>query len=174
MDEQKYLLNIASLIRIFGTFVITYIIKIPLFYKIILIIIIDRIDCMPTYYPHKGPLFSNKIEICKTLYYQKIDKIVDTICYVILLSYLAKYRIFNEKYLKAISLFLIYRIIGIILFCYSKNKNYLVYFPNLFITITMTIATIYHFNILKSYILLLCIIISTLTVIQEYYMHYSK
>ena len=87
MEKQKILLYLSSLIRIISTVVILYFVNIPLFYKILIIIAIDRIDCMPTYYPHRGPLFSRNKTICKTILYQKIDKITDIICYFFIIIY---------------------------------------------------------------------------------------
>ena len=153
---------------------IIYLTKIPLFLKIIFIMVLDRIDCMPTYYPFKGPLFSSDKEICKTNYYQKGDKITDIICYLILLVYLIKHRFFNQNYLLFLSFLFIYRLIGVILFCQYEDRNYLIYFPNFFIIISMVLATIFYFNISKSYIPIFFVLVFMLTIYQEYHMHYKS
>ena len=174
METKKYILNISYLIRIITSYMIIYLTNIHLFFKIIFIMVIDRIDCMPTYYPYKGPLFSSNKEICKSEYYQKGDKVTDIICYMILLLYLIKDPFYNKNYILFLSFLLIYRLIGVILFYYHNNTNYLVYFPNFFINISVTLSTICYFNIPKFYIPIFCTLVFILTIYQEYHMHYKS
>ena len=173
MEKQKILLYLSSLIRIISTVVILYFVNIPLFYKILIIIAIDRIDCMPTYYPHRGPLFSRNKTICKTILYQKIDKITDIICYFFILIYLANYKIFNIYSLLIMLFFFMLRLVGVILFFNSDNRNYLLYFPDFFIVFCMCLITVSYFKISQKYTIPILIVIFLLKIYQEKIMHYT-
>ena len=83
------------LFRILFTIVILKL-NIPIFIKVFLFIILDYLDCNR----HTGYLLTNNLKICKTMEYQRVDKIVDTICYFLLLVYLYKTHYFsNSQYL---------------------------------------------------------------------------
>ena len=156
MEKQKILLYLSSLIRIISTVVILYFVNIPLFYKILIIIAIDRIDCMPTYYPHRGPLFSRNKTICKTI-----------------LIYLANYKIFNIYSLLIMLFFFMLRLVGVILFFNSDNRNYLLYFPDFFIVFCMCLITVSYFKISQKYTIPILIVIFLLKIYQEKIMHYT-
>jgi hypothetical protein len=84
ISNQNKLLFISAFIRIIITIIILYSFNIPIFIKILLIILADFIDCdIPRY------IFGYKNYVnCNENLYQKTDKITDTICYVLLLIYL--------------------------------------------------------------------------------------
>jgi hypothetical protein len=85
--------------------------------KILLIFLFDSIDC-------KYSEFFLKNYPCSTFLYQKLDKIVD------LLSYLLIYLYFNL--LSIYNIIILFRLIGVVLFYFTKNSKWLIIFPDIF------------------------------------------
>ena len=142
------ILVLSEILRILLTIIILYIFDIPVFMKIIFICIIDLIDCSPKKLG-TGPLFTNDTKICDTIYYQKIDKITDLICYVILLFYIIKYGNLLYEYNYLLIILLSLRLLGTICFLLSSNRAYLMYFPNFFLTVSLVLMIINYFPIIK-------------------------
>ena len=160
--KQKLL--ISDIIRIIATLINLYLLKIPIFAKILLIILIDIIDC--------SDLFINWID-CNSIIYQKFDKITDSICYVLLSIYLFNNNNLSYQYYYLL-LLLIYRLIGTYLFLTTNNRQYLFYFPNFFLEICLGLYVINYFPILNSYKKSILINIIIYKIIQEYFFHYKK
>lgn len=157
MNDDKQILIIASIIRVILTIWILYYTKYPTSIKILLIMISDFIDCDVV-----RVLYKNK-NMCQTHLYQKYDKIIDMICYTLLLNYIYPKLDNKQRYL-IIFLFL-FRLYGVIMFLKNKDRKYLFYFPNIFL---WTLPTILFYGI--NYQLLL--IITFFKLLQEYYLHY--
>ena len=143
------ILIVSEFLRILSTIIILYNFDIPIFIKILLIILFDKIDCSHMTYPFTGPLFLKNTNICKSLYYQKSDKITDSICYTLLLFYIINYGDLSYQWNNLLIFLFIYRIIGTIIFLLSSNRIYLVYFPNFFLSVCFVLMTIGNFPILK-------------------------
>lgn len=156
-------MKILSVIRIILTFLVVFYLKISPAMKIILIMILDGLDCV------WGKIYNHE-KFCQTKEYQIIDKIVDTISYSMLLYYVIKNKLlhYTELYL-LIGLFT-YRLIGIVTFLSTLNRNFLVYFPNSFIETILLLFLGYH-GIHKA-IITTCIFI--FKIIVEHSMHYNK
>ena len=161
-------LLITGYIRILLTILILYYIRIPIFIKILLIIFTDLIDCNRF---HKY-IFSKWIS-CKSILYQKFDKIIDTICYTILLIYIINKGNLKIEYNYLLILLFIYRLIGIYYFLINNNEKYLFYFPNFFLEICLGIVAINYFPRLNNYVFFIFIFIILYKIIQEYYLHFK-
>lgn len=173
-NQEKKILLASEYIRIISTIIILYFFNIPIFCKILLIMIFDKLDCSHMSYPFKGPLFSNNVNICKTLFYQKSDKITDSICYTILLFYILNNGDLSSKYNNLIIILFIFRLIGSYFFLIKNDRKYLFYFPNFFLEICLGLVVINYFSILDNYKEFIILGIIIYKIIQEYYLHVKK
>jgi len=111
----------AIIIRLLITILVFYILKICNTKKYILIILpvililLDLIDGVLVQYNNKYCRYNTH-----TFSYQINDKIADSISYIFMLYLLPKNTILN--------FFILYRIIGVILFYYTKNSQWLIIF----------------------------------------------
>lgn len=153
----------SQLIRIILTIVILYL-PIPLFVKIILITMSDLIDCAQIYHS-----FFNWVD-CKSDLYQKSDKIIDSICYILLLLYIFNSNELSTKYKYILTGLLILRLIGTFLFISTNNRRYLFYFPNFFVEMALLFSIITYYKLSYKHSHLILVVIFKL--IQEYIMHY--
>tara|TARA_X000000950_G_scaffold285852_1_gene392925 strand:- start:198 stop:707 length:510 start_codon:yes stop_codon:yes gene_type:complete len=169
MEELKKNLAMAEIIRIILTIFVLYYLPIPLFYKIILVMLFEGFD----YTIPKKLLKIDWID-SSNINYHIYDKIGDKICYSILLLYIIQNKIFPKSYSNILIYLLIFRIIGTVLFILKKNRDYLFYFPNFFLEITLAFSGLKHFVLNNSIRNLIIPIIITLKIIQEYFMHYNK
>ena len=172
LNHGKEKVLVSEIIRIMATIIILYTLNIPIFCKILLIILFDKIDCSHMSYPFTGPLFSKNTNICNTLYYQKSDKITDTICYALLLFYILNNGHMSTNYNYLIILLFIYRLVGTTLFLIKNDKKYLFYFPNFFLEICLGLMVINYFPMLKRFIEIIILIIIIYKIIVEYYLHF--
>ena len=140
--------------------------------KILLIMLIDRIDCGVL--ALRFLLKSEKWIDCDTIIYQKSDKIIDIICYTLLLFYIIDNGSLSVNYNYLIILLFIFRLIGLYLFIIKNNRNYLFYFPNFFLEISLILLIIDYFSIFKKYKLIIILLIFVYKIIFEYYLHYNK
>lgn len=173
LNKQKNILFLSELIRIILTIIILYFLNIPIFTKIILIYICDKLDCSPDSITFTGPLFIKNINICRTLFYQKSDKITDTICYTLLLIYILDKGGLSKNYNYLIILLFLYRLVGVYLFLIKNNRKFLFYFPNFFLEICLGLMIICYFPILKNFKEIIILIIIVSKIIIEYNMHYN-
>ncbi len=172
-------LFISEFIRIITTILILYTLNIPIFIKILLIMLTDLIDCD---IPHL--LYGPKKWInCKTRrhtrsqgldIYQRWDKITDIICYTLLLFYILKYGGMSTNYNYLIILLFIYRLIGTYLFLIKNDRTYLFYFPNFFLEISLGLMVINHFPNLKKFKVFMISNIIVYKILLEYYLHVYK
>ena len=169
MEELKKNLAMAEIIRIILTIFVLYYLPIPLFYKIILVMLFEGFD----YTIPKKLLKIDWID-SSNINYHIYDKIGDKICYSILLLYIIQNKILPKSYSNILIYLLIFRIIGTVLFILKKNRDYLFYFPNFFLEITLAFSGLKHFVLNNSITNLIIPIIITLKIIQEYFMHYNK
>ena len=168
------ILYIASIIRILVVLIILFYTNLPEFVKIILLIFSEG-DCR---IPRQLKLFSNPSQICpNTLIYHQTDKISDTIIYSLLLFQIYNYNLLHKVDLKLVLYLFIYRLVGIILYFITQNREYLIYFANFFLWITLTIFIIKYFkknykNFLSiKYYKLMFGIVAGLKLIQEIFLH---
>ena len=172
--HPKYEVNrlmMSYVSRVVITLVILYHLQIPTCWKIILIMLSDRLDCMPDGWPRKGPLFSNNINICRTELYQHADKITDTICYFILLHYIVKKEKLSPTYNKILSGLLVYRTIGTVLFLLTNNRHYLIYFPNFFLELSLALMLMKHYPKLRRYKKGIFVGVVVVKIVTEIYLH---
>ena len=172
LDKEYKKLLYSEYIRVFLTLIILLLLNIPIFIKIILIMLLDKLDCSHMSFPYTGPLLTDNTNICKTMIYQKMDKITDTICYTILLLYIIKYGKLNDNYNYFLIILFIYRLIGTYLFIIKNNKKYLFYFHNFFLEICLYLMFINYYPNLRYYenIIILCIFIYKLII--EYFLNF--
>tara|TARA_B100000927_G_C16471816_1_gene471877 strand:+ start:2232 stop:2765 length:534 start_codon:yes stop_codon:yes gene_type:complete len=167
-DKRK--LFVSQCIRIIATIIILHSLNIPIFMKILLIMITDSIDCgIPRF------LFGSENWIdCDANIYQVSDKIVDTICYALLLFYLLNKGGLSPGYNYLIILLFIYRLIGVYLFLLKNSRKYLFYFPNFFLEICLGLAVINYFSNLKNFKVIILLIIFIYKIMLEYYLHFRE
>ena len=132
--NKRKKLYISQIIRVIASFIILFILKAPLYMKILLVMTTDAIDCgIPN-----NIIFESK----------KSDKITDTICYSMLLYYILVNCNLSSKYKYILILLFIYRLIGVYIFLIKNNSTYLFYFPNFFLEISLVLSLINSFLIL--------------------------
>ena len=168
-DSTKMLL-VSECIRTAVTIIILFVINVPVFLKIVLMMMADSIDCTRI---HSWLVSENWID-CNSMTYQKTDKVTDTICYVLLLVYLLNKSGISNNYSYLIVLLFIYRTIGVCMFLISENRNYLFYFPNFFLEVSLGLALAHYFKYLRPFKGYLLAGIVTFKIAQEYYMHVHK
>ena len=158
-------LLISELLRIIATLIILFILDIPIFMKVLLIILTDSLDCgLPDL------LFKDWID-CKSSTYQRSDKIMDLICSTLLLVYILNNGGLSSNSNYLLILLFTYRLIGTYLFLIKNNRKYLFYFPNFFLEICLGLVVINHYPMLKNYKEIILITIVIYKIIAEYYLH---
>jgi len=129
---------------------------------VILLILSDPLDCRITL----------RSVDCKSLYYQKHDKMTDLICYIIFLTLF--HNLFDCFTLQLLIGFTLYRAIGVYLFVKTSNCKYIQYFPD-FINSTMVAYTLYRMFYLKRYTYYILIILGMVgKILFEIYHHSHK
>ena len=165
--KNEEILFLFQCIRVITTIIILDILNIPIFLKILLIILTDLLDCgIPRL------LFGSKKWLdCNESTYQKSDKITDTICYTLLLFYILENGEMSTNYNYLI---ILYRLIGVYLFLIKNNRKYLFYFPNFFLEICLGLMIINYYPMLKKFKGIILLIIIIFKILNEYYLHVYK
>ena len=127
---------------------------------------LDSLDCIV---PQKMKIY-NHAKFCQTKEYQMIDKVVDTICYSILLYYVVKNKLLHHTELYLLMGLFVYRLVGVSIFLSTTNRNFLVYFPNFFIETVLLLFL--GFRGINKVIMSIGIFIFRLIV--EHKLHYNK
>ena len=109
----------------------------------------------------------------RTWSYQKLDKIGDSMCYVILLFYIVHNKLLSKSDTVLLVGLLIFRLIGVSLFLQFHNRKYLFYFPNFFIDVSLGLFIIQYFSLVK-YKIVILVFIFIYKLIQEYLMHFRS
>lgn len=160
------------LIRLFLTFFILQFIKLPLFYKLILIILTDLLDSKP--HP-KNPLYrSCPIEQdnhTNDFLYQISDKIADLFSYYMILLYLYHVNFLPKKKIQLLFQSLLFRTIGVICFIFTEERSFLFFFPNLFLEFCLFFLAQKRFQFGKRREFLYYVVIFVWKFLQEYYLH---
>ena len=159
-------LLMSYFIRVLSTLIILYKLKIPIYTKIILLMLTDSIDCS-----RKHEEFLNEWINCNSNIYQVTDKIVDTLCYTILLFYILRNGSLSSYNNNLLKYLFIFRLVGVFLFLIKDNREYLFYFPNFFLEISLGLMLINKFKTLDNYKTIIISTIIILKVMQEYYLH---
>ena len=126
----------------------------------------DSIDCS-----RKHEEFLNEWINCNSNIYQVTDKIVDTLCYTILLFYILRNGSLSSYNNNLLKYLFIFRLVGVFLFLIKDNREYLFYFPNFFLEISLGLMLINKFKTLDNYKTIIISTIIILKVMQEYYLH---
>ena len=171
MSNIERNLYISQFIRVISTFVILYALDIPLYCKILLIMVLDSLDCTTL---HNILLGRTNWVNCRNMTYQISDKITDIICYSILLYYTINHGGLSKNENCILFILFIYRVIGTIIFITKKDRKYLFFFPNFFLEITLGLMVIKHHTNLKKYKKEIIILIILYKIAQEYIMHYNN
>ena len=170
MKNDKIILYNTSLVRLVSSWFIIYQTKVPLHFKIIIVILLDLLDC--SFLHHQLNLYQNNY-FCHNEPYLTTDKITDIIVEMMILYYIST----NSSFDKKILLFLfIFRLIGLFMYVKTKNERFLFYFPNFVIWYIIYISIVENTSLLKTnkqkkITLSLLIIIK---IIQEFYLHYDS
>lgn len=172
-NDSKSRLVLSEITRVILSYLILFFTNIPIFIKIILIISLEYLDCAPKFGGF-GPLYSPNTDICRTLYYQQIDKVTDIICYFLILVFIFKTNNLSNIWIDIILILFTIRLIGTYLFIISDYSKYLFYFPNFFLEFTLGLVIICYYPILKKHQYLILGLIIILKMIQEYYLHIYK
>jgi hypothetical protein len=165
---QNQKLYIAQIFRVILTLFILYGLNISFFYKIILIMLSDLLDRdIPNIF------FSNWISGTSNTY-QRIDKITDSICYLILLIFLINCNFISIGWKIILITLFLFRTLGVSLFLKNNDRKYLFYFPNFFLEITLAISAINEFSGLHKYTNLILVCVVIYKIFTEYIHHYMR
>ena len=162
-------LFISQGFRVFFTLFVLLLIHIPLFFKVVIITISDFFD-------NSIPLrkvFPDWIDP-NTEMYQISDKMTDLVTYYILLIYLFRSQYLERKENLVLFVLLFYRSIGEIVFFITKERYFLIFFPNFFLEICFIFIGMKYFNLSKKYLSFFIILIILWKITQEYYLHIYK
>jgi hypothetical protein len=142
----------------------------PLVFKVVMIVLSDVIDCSRFHWALGA--YNNK-QYCKTNFYQKTDKICDLLVYIILMIYICYKNELSQNHILVLSGLLAFRLVGVILFLVKSDKRFMIYFPDLFsfILISMALLNFIDFGNCNSLIYLIAI---SSKMGQEYYLHSTK
>jgi hypothetical protein len=121
MDSCNKLITHGMIIRLVTTIIVCYIINVKIIYNHnqlylilpILLCLLDEVDNIYTKY------YKNN-SCTKLFYYQYTDKLCDTISYLLFFLF---FKLDNN-----ILFFILYRLIGVILFRYTKDSKWLIIF----------------------------------------------
>lgn len=166
MLTQNQKLYIAQFFRVAVTVFILYGLDISLFYKIIFIMLSDLLDRdIPNIF------FSNWISGTSNTY-QYVDKITDSICYLILLIFLINCNFISRGWKIILTTLFLFRTFGVSLFLKNNDRKYLFYFPNFFLEITLALSAINEFSALQQYTNLIIACVVIYKIVTEYIHHY--
>ena len=106
--------------------------------------------------------------------YQRIDKITDSICYLILLIFLINCNFISIGWKIILITLFLFRTFGVSLFLKNNDRKYLFYFPNFFLEITLAISAINEFSGLHKYTNLIVACVVIYKIFTEYIHHYMR
>jgi len=148
---SESLFRIAQLLRVLSLFVLIF--PIPLTYRLLIIYLLDGIDCSRFWHPVP----------CNSFKYQWNDKLIDTLSYIVINAFLI------WKYPSPLNFMLLgmllFRIKGIVQWYQTGNSEYLIWHPDIFrefslvvsavndgmikLSPTMTVSSVFIISILK-------------------------
>jgi hypothetical protein len=136
---------------------------------IFILIFLDIIDCNPIVIKMFPKNELKNAQYCsKNRTYSILDKTIDIIQYIYAIFLLKNNNTINKSQFNILSLFLIYRIVGLISFIFTnKSSLYIVFFD--FIKEYLFLIYLFGNNISKQILIILIII----KIIYEYLMHQS-
>lgn len=156
------LLAKAELARVILAALVLFVTPLAPWAKVILLWVLDRLDCSPDWWPHRGPLLTKDTKICRSLDYARADKFGDMATYALMLWWS------RSLYPQAFPLLLgafVFRLIGVILFYKTGDRRMFVFFPNFFLTFLL-LNSIQLGNLLG--------VGAHYQVVQEYLMHWDR
>ena len=166
MKIDLIMLMFIMLLRMVVSCVILYASSMPIYVKIIALILVDALDGGFLHIWHHDLRWDRSLRDSK--HYQIADKIVDTIVAIMIYIYAL------DPYTRWTGALLLYRIVGVVLFILFQNRTFLVIFPNFFrfailwITIQRSHPQLYKYGIFGF------TIGSILTVVNEINLHLMK
>lgn len=144
--------------------IIVLLLPIPLTFRLLIIYIIDALD---------GNLIYSPFNV-NTYEYIYNDKLVDTLLYILILSYLAYYH-FTYFGFGIFILFgmLLYRMIGVSRYIITRDKTFIIRYPDMFREFSLILALMYDGYIVKNNlnIVLGAIIVAIFKSYYEYLQH---
>lgn len=164
--EQQFF--ISEGLRVFLSIFILLVLCMPVFYKVLLVMITDSIDCGISKF-----FFDDWVDP-NTHLYQISDKMTDVITYLILLAYIIHIEYLDDKKNNFLILLLSYRLIGEILYFSTKERYFLLFFPNFFLETLLVLVGVKHFKVDEYYLPFFAICIFLWKLLQEYYLHVYK
>lgn len=118
----------VSFLRLFISWFIIYVLPTPLWSRVLLVLLSDNIDCDTLWL--SSSMSIPKKELCgRSLAYQSVDKITDTLVYTMLLPELKREL---PQYFDIFLFLFLFRTAGVGLFEYTSNPQWLVVFPDFF------------------------------------------
>jgi hypothetical protein len=136
MDSLK--LYGSGLLRIILSSVVLFYTDWSLTIKILLVYVFDAFDHLGFQYSILGkysdPNFSQSIQ------YVESDKIVDLICYTLILYYIIETKAFDIYIIILLTILYLIRAVGTVVYLITYNEYYLTMFPNLFIDLALLFA----------------------------------
>lgn len=120
----------SKIARVASVLAILYGIPVPLAYKIVLVMLTDALD-------HQVQFNYDMLE------YDINDKISDILGYGILLYYILSHGGLPKRYNTMLVATFVYRLVGQILFHRTKDRRYLILFPNIFILLSLTLVALH-------------------------------
>jgi len=168
----------AEFTRIFLSSILILIPNIAFSVKIIIVMLLDRLDCSSEYYPKKGPMLISNTKICRTLEYQLADKMGDITCYTLLWLYYLIYVDSAEVLKKYITFWFFVRVIGTVLLERTREMKWIIYFPNIFLESLLVISILqdldYTYEEYQGLYIILLFLVIIIKIIIEIIMHGSK
>jgi len=84
---------------------------------------------------------------CGTEYYQMADKVIDVIITALMFWYLKTNGLLSDTEYNTITYLFVYRIIGVLLFLRTKDRRYLIYFPNICLELALLFSVLRHYDL---------------------------
>jgi hypothetical protein len=116
--------------------------------------------------------FKNSREYFKSIEYQKNDKIVDVLTYMLILILYS--HLFSKKTYILMWIALIYRSIGVYFFYHSHNNKYIHYYPDLIKELMLLDFLCHKLPVFKNYYSVFVIIILFVKIQYEKFHHRNK
>jgi hypothetical protein len=120
---DKYIYNgivFRYIITIFSFFILSFYYKNSRYLYLILLILLSLLDVSDNIFTYFYKIYGMMNGCTKKFYYQYLDKICDSVSYLLLFLFF--------KFDNLLLYFIFYRIIGLVLFYFTKNRKWLILF----------------------------------------------
>jgi hypothetical protein len=166
MTAKDNLLN-GMITRIILTFFSVYYFPIPLYIKILILVILDFYD---------GIIFcrDNCLAGTNSHLYGHLDKIFDIISYSFLMHYIYTKTDITEREKKIILDLYLFRMLGFFMYFTTSNRDWFFYFPDFYIDISLLVALVQSYPSLGDYQDIIAVILIIKKMYQEMKFHFGK